>query len=189
MAPVIRDDLERLARLSKIDGGLPGIDRIVIFIDDLDRCPAAEVVRVLEAVNLLFGFELFVVVVAVDSRWLLRSLDRTFSEAFDAKDGAAPTPQHYLEKIIQIPFWLQPMQADGYERLVTSLAGAVDDSGRRAEPAEADGDVSPPFWLPADGGSPFHAADPGTEGSAVIEPVDEVSIPAPSAGDAPRRAR
>ena len=185
MAPVIRDDLERLARLSKIDGGLPGIDRIVIFIDDLDRCPAAEVVRVLEAVNLLFGFELFVVVVAVDSRWLLRSLDRTFSEAFDAKDGAAPTPQHYLEKIIQIPFWLQPMQADGYERLVTSLAGAVDDSGRRAEPAEADGDVSPPFWLPADGGSPFHAADPGTEGSAVIEPVDEVSIPAPSAGEAP----
>jgi len=29
---------------------------VIIFIDDLDRCPASEVVRVLEAVNLLFGF-------------------------------------------------------------------------------------------------------------------------------------
>lgn len=131
MAPMIRDDLERLAAKSREDEGLPGIDRIVIYIDDLDRCPPREVVRVLEAVNLLFGFELFVVVVAVDSRWLIQSLLNNFNEAFTSKDGSAPTPQNYLEKIIQIPFWLQPMQPIGFGRLVTSLAGEVDD--RRAE--------------------------------------------------------
>ena len=140
MAPMIRDDLKRLADISRSADGLPGIERIVIFIDDLDRCPASEVVRVLEAVNLLFGFELFVVVVAVDSRWLLRSLKGTFSEAFDAEKGPAPTPQNYLEKIIQIPFWLRPMQPKGFQRLVTSLAGEVggvrDDRGtaRGSEP-------------------------------------------------------
>ena len=133
--PMIGDDLKRLADISRSVDGLPGIDRIVIFIDDLDRCPAAEVVRVLEAVNLLFGFELFVVVVAVDSRWLLRSLEGTFSEAFDTDDGPAPTPQNYLEKIIQIPFWLRPMEPAGFGRLLTTLAGEVDGYEPIAKPA------------------------------------------------------
>jgi len=128
MAPMIRDDLKRLADLAHGKDGIPGIDRIVIYIDDLDRCPASQVVQVLEAVNLLFGFELFVVVVAVDSRWLLRSLDTEFSEAFDKSDAAAPTPQNYLEKIIQIPFWVQPMKPTGFGKLVTSLAGEVTQS-------------------------------------------------------------
>lgn len=125
---MIRDDLERLAELARGADGIPGIDRIVIYIDDLDRCPASQVVQVLEAVNLLFGFELFVVIVAVDSRWLLRSLNTEFSEAFDASDSGAPTAQNYLEKIIQIPFWVQPMQPDGFGRLVTNLAGEVTQS-------------------------------------------------------------
>jgi len=128
MAPMIRDDLAKLASLAN---GKRGIERIVIFIDDLDRCPAKEVIRVLEAVNLLFGFELFVVVVAVDSRWLIRSLDDQFSEAFDKEDPGAPTAQNYLEKIIQIPFWVQPMDSGGFGKLVTSLAGEVDASPRR----------------------------------------------------------
>ena len=163
MAPMIRDDLKRLADISRSVDGLPGIDRIVIFIDDLDRCPASEVVRVLEAVNLLFGFELFVVVVAVDSRWLLRSLEGTFSEAFDADDGPAPTPQNYLEKIIQIPFWLRPMQPAGFGRLLTTLAGEVDgvrdDRGTElgGEPGlESGADMGSP-WQDA---SPFHTAEP-----------------------------
>ncbi|WP_404386482.1 hypothetical protein LL946_07890 [Knoellia locipacati] len=139
MAPMIRDDLERLAELSRRAEGIDGIDRIVIFIDDLDRCPAEEVVRVLEAVNLLFGFELFVVVVAVDSRWLMRSLLSKFSEAFDADDASAPTPQNYLEKIIQIPFWVQPMRPTGFGKLVTSLAGEVDVWQRNGSDADGDG--------------------------------------------------
>ena len=143
MAPMIRDDLERLAELSRRAEGIDGIDRIVIYIDDLDRCPAEEVVRVLEAVNLLFGFELFVVVVAVDSRWLMRSLLSKFSEAFDADDGSAPTPQNYLEKIIQIPFWVQPMERTGFGKLVTSLAGEVEvrnGSGGDADGGSGEGD-------------------------------------------------
>ena len=44
------------------------IERIVLYIDDLDRCPPERVVEVLQAVHLLLAFELFVVVVAVDAR-------------------------------------------------------------------------------------------------------------------------
>src|SRR5450756_256402 len=51
----------------------PPLERIVLYIDDLDRCPPRRVVDVLAAVNLLLALPLFVVV-AVDARWLLRSL-------------------------------------------------------------------------------------------------------------------
>ena len=36
---------------------LPQIDRIVLYIDDLDRCPPARVVQVLEAIHLAIGAE------------------------------------------------------------------------------------------------------------------------------------
>ncbi|MGH3928616.1 MAG: P-loop NTPase fold protein [Pseudonocardiaceae bacterium] len=39
---------------------LPQIDRIIIYIDDLDRCPPQRVVEMLEAIHLLLAVELFV---------------------------------------------------------------------------------------------------------------------------------
>jgi len=53
---------------------LPTVERIILYIDDLDRCEPDRVVEVLEAVHLLLAFRLFVVVVAVDPRWVLESL-------------------------------------------------------------------------------------------------------------------
>lgn len=49
-------------------------DRILLYIDDLDRCPPKKVVEVLQAIHLLLGFPLFVVLVAVDERWVSRAL-------------------------------------------------------------------------------------------------------------------
>jgi len=54
----------------------PRIDRIILYIDDLDRCPERNVFEVLQAVHLLLAFPLFVVVVGVDPRWLLHSLEQ-----------------------------------------------------------------------------------------------------------------
>jgi len=42
-----------------------GLPRVVLFIDDLDRCPPARVVEVLEATQLLVKTRLFVVVMAM----------------------------------------------------------------------------------------------------------------------------
>lgn len=114
---------------------LPRIDRIVLYIDDLDRCSEDKVVKVLEAVHLLLAFKLFVVIVAVDSRWLLHSL-RQHSTAFKATTKGPgisdeedthweSTPLNYLEKIFQIPFYLRPMRARGFDRLVHSVIGDV----------------------------------------------------------------
>src|SRR5206468_9352712 len=99
-----------------------------LYIDDLDRCPSSLVVQVLQAVHLLLAFDLFVVVVGVDSRWLLRSLEEEYAQLKPRaqSDAAAviagsSTPQDYLEKIFQIPYWVPEMDERGYKRLVHDL--------------------------------------------------------------------
>jgi hypothetical protein len=82
----------------------------------------------------LLAYPLFVVVVGVDARWLLNSLTLHYKELGVAPDGAGPhgkdgkanlavSPQHYLEKIFQIPYALRPMSRQGYGRLVSQLMG------------------------------------------------------------------
>ncbi|HYF36991.1 MAG TPA: P-loop NTPase fold protein [Prosthecobacter sp.] len=115
---------------------LPKIERIVLYIDDLDRCSAARVIEVLEAVHLLLAFPLFTVVVAVDPRWLRQSLLDRYSRLLGGGQGEAPgrepeerrraepasaTPQDYLEKIFQVPFNLRPMEKEGFDSLVEKL--------------------------------------------------------------------
>jgi hypothetical protein len=110
----------------------PRIDRIILYIDDLDRCPEKTVVEVLQAVHLLLAFPLFVVVIGVDSRWLLQSLrcqyaalgdynDRKAKSLSESVSSFASTPQHYLEKIIQVPFNLPPMDGDGFKQLLADV--------------------------------------------------------------------
>jgi hypothetical protein len=104
------------------------INRIVLYIDDLDRCQPSQVVAVLQAVHLLLAFKLFIVVVGVDCRWVTQSLKKHYPEllrdAQSAKEKTVDvenkpdekianfqtaTSRDYLEKIFQIPFWLNPM--------------------------------------------------------------------------------
>ncbi|MEM7157744.1 MAG: P-loop NTPase fold protein [Myxococcota bacterium] len=97
------------------------VDRIVLYIDDLDRCPADRVVEVLQAVHLLLAIDdLFVVVVGVDARWLSRSLEQGYEHLLEApSDGeGAATAEDYLQKIFQIPFTLPRIEDEGFAELV-----------------------------------------------------------------------
>lgn len=100
-------------------------NRIVLYIDDLDRCPPAKVVQVLEAVHLLLAFPLFVVFVAVDSRWLssalLEQLHALRAQDKKTSSNGLPTARDYLEKIFQLPFWVQPLSGDDRRNIVSGL--------------------------------------------------------------------
>jgi|GEM_PF-5484482 len=114
------------------------IDRIILYIDDLDRCRAERVVEVLEAVHLLLALPLFVVVVGVDARWVEKALREHHSDLWSAADNSegeaeanndsrpGAEPQDYLEKIFQVPLWLQPMPEAATKRLLKDLVGEVD---------------------------------------------------------------
>jgi hypothetical protein len=114
------------------------LDRVVIAIDDLDRCPAENVVKVLEAVHLLFDFEMFVVVLAVDTRWLDQSLRIRYQQLLGQAGTAAPSD--YLEKIIQVPVHLLPLD-EGLVR--TMIAGLTGRSLAAAEEPAAPADDAP----------------------------------------------
>src|SRR5579871_849655 len=77
---LIRKDFDGLVERLKSAENQQGrqVDRIILYIDDVDRCPPSMVVDILQAVHLLLAYELFVVVVSVDPRWLLRSLESRF---------------------------------------------------------------------------------------------------------------
>ncbi|HRG73232.1 MAG TPA: P-loop NTPase fold protein [Leptospiraceae bacterium] len=150
----IRTDFEQLSNLiekynkSMLAGEVKDndgymINRIVLYIDDLDRCPPDKVVEVLQAVHLLLSFPAFVVVVAVDARWVSQSLRIGYKDLFGQDDSAdidgdgipdsfRATPHDYLEKIFQIPFWLYPMNIEGRRNLLTQLM----ESNLESEPAK-----------------------------------------------------
>jgi hypothetical protein len=136
------------------DARLPRVDRIMLYIDDLDRCPEDKVVQVLQAVHLLLAYPLFVVVVGVDPRWLLHSLEQhsgTFRISIElGEDDKAEewhsTSLNYLEKIFQIPYTLRPMSSEGFTRLVNDLSAVKSSSqggNESSDPALGDDLTSP----------------------------------------------
>jgi hypothetical protein len=148
---LIRSDFDRMSHLlvnmsaekRDLTKELPPIQRIILYIDDLDRCRPDRVVEVLEAVHLLLAFPLFVVVVGVDPRWLRHSLTAhypaTLAQTGRHVSGDGPagpslisTPQDYLEKIFQIPFALRPVEQSGYLGMIGDLLAPM----RAFEPQE-----------------------------------------------------
>ncbi|NMO88211.1 P-loop NTPase fold protein [Actinomycetospora sp. TBRC 11914] len=137
--------VQRSPLQDKAGDELPRIDRIVLYIDDLDRCPPARVVAMLEAVHLLLAVKggLFVVVLAVDPRWLLRAVGAHYRDVLDHRDTAfagagveqadeatlgAATPAQYLEKIFQLVFTLPSLRDPGYQSLIDSMIDLRDDT-------------------------------------------------------------
>ncbi|WP_437308071.1 P-loop NTPase fold protein [Sorangium sp. So ce388] len=169
---LIRRDLAQLSRLVGVspDGEAPPkelvaqVDGIVLYIDDLDRCPPGRVVEVLEAVHLLLGMRLFVVVVAVDSRWLVRSLYEHYGKLLPLERShrgesvavRLTTPRQFLEKVFQIPFAVRSLDP-------TLFAGVV----RALLPLEADADTGRSATADRGRSSPARASDGGGPGTAV----------------------
>ena len=85
-----------------------GKARVVLFIDDLDRCPPEKVIDVIEALHLLLDkTSLFVAVVSVDVRYATRALEKKYSGVL--MKHSAPSGIEYLQKIIQLPFAIPAM--------------------------------------------------------------------------------
>jgi hypothetical protein len=162
---MVHRDFGQLSTLMRPSGNghdptLPRVDRIILYIDDLDRCyPPKKVVRVLEAVHLLLFFPLFVVFVGVDSRWVSRSLNQHFDQMLrdeaatpDVVDTSAREPANshdFLEKIFQVPFWLRRMDPRAVRTMIHQLINAhevesdddqlpADDVGDSEEVGDAD---------------------------------------------------
>jgi hypothetical protein len=151
-------------------------ERIILYIDDLDRCPPGKVVDVLQAVHLLLTFPLFVVIVAVDARWVSRSLEKHYEKLLSSGDVTGPpgaTSRDYLEKIFQVPYWVRPMTEDGSRDLLSSLAEPPDDSpkDKQSENSGA-GEAPPPNGLSAEPAGSSDQTAPLDDTGDLIEPEE-----------------
>jgi hypothetical protein len=74
------------------------IDRIVVFIDDLDRCSSAKVIETFETIKLFLNTPACTFVIGADAEKIKQAVGEVYSVT-DAK-----RQKDYLEKIVQIPF-------------------------------------------------------------------------------------
>jgi energy-coupling factor transporter ATP-binding protein EcfA2 len=104
-----------------------GAQRVVVFIDDLDRCLPANALEVLESMKLFFDMEGFVFVAGLDQAVVERAVMLKYQLAGDA-EGATLTGTNYLKKVFQVPFTLprvSPSQLDEYLDGIAARAALV----------------------------------------------------------------
>lgn len=114
---------ERFRRLVEkyVIGRGEGEGRLVVFVDDLDRCLPEKAVEVLEAIKLFLDVPGCVFVLGLDHQVIARGIEAKYKEP-GAIDGRA-----YLDKIIQVPFQIPPIEEQDLEAFVTGLVPAWPD--------------------------------------------------------------
>jgi hypothetical protein len=98
--------------------------RIVVFVDDLDRCLPKGALQVLESMKLFFDFKGFVFVVGLDQsivEWYVDAELRRDYPTDSTQVAQSPRGADYVKKIIQVPFALQPVSLGQVEDFLTSF--------------------------------------------------------------------
>ncbi|MEQ8651812.1 MAG: P-loop NTPase fold protein [Kiloniellales bacterium] len=122
--------------------------KIVIFIDDLDRCSDDKIMEILQAINLVLAESRFYVVMGVDTTMLFRAIQAHYRKAHGGQTDPGGFARRYLRKIIQLSFHL-PDSADTQrsafiESLFSAAArGSTADPAREASAQESAGDLPP----------------------------------------------
>lgn len=103
--------------------------KIVIFIDDLDRCDVEKVMEVIESIKLIFNSKNCIFFLGCDINYLQSALSNKYKDfiefsrgnnnvaSFDLNDFS----REYLEKIIQIPFYIPPIDGKAIKKYVNSI--------------------------------------------------------------------
>jgi Leucine-rich repeat (LRR) protein len=116
--------------------------RIVVFIDDLDRCFPQRAVHLLEAIKLVLSQKGFVFVLGVAHQMLEQYVRKIYVEDYKI-ESYGTEGSSYLDKIVQLPLPL-PSHEKHFERFLTTLLdrGDAPEKLREAVAAVA-GDLGP----------------------------------------------
>jgi formylglycine-generating enzyme required for sulfatase activity len=93
--------------------------RLIVFVDDLDRCLPEKTIEVLEAIKLFLDVPGCVFVLALDHEAIV--------EAIQTRYEGEVKGRQYLEKIIQLPFLLPPIETENMRDFVKSLVPHLPD--------------------------------------------------------------
>ena len=99
--------------------------RVVIFVDDLDRCLPDKALEVLESMKLFFDLEGCVFVVGLDQAIIERAVAEKYqtSAAYDGRREISGS--EYVKKIFQVPFGVPPIRPQQLEEYLFSIASSA----------------------------------------------------------------
>jgi hypothetical protein len=116
--------------------GTGGHRRIVVFVDDLDRCLPAGAIEVMESMKLFFDLPGFIFVVALDSRVIEWCIDSRYSRERGSEPATGSEFEirgvDYLHKIFQVPFTLPPVPIGRIDEFLNSMVHDNDLSQQQA---------------------------------------------------------
>lgn len=92
--------------------------KIIVFIDDLDRCLPPNALKLLESIKLVLAQQGFIFVLAVDRKVLESFLSKRYKEDFGIDDYEGGVS--YLDKIVQLPIAL-PTHKCRFETYISAL--------------------------------------------------------------------
>ncbi|MDR3636358.1 MAG: P-loop NTPase fold protein [Isosphaeraceae bacterium] len=96
---------------------LPEGKRIVVFLDDVDRCLPAKALQLLESLKLVFGQKGYVFVLGIASAVLEGFLDYQYRQQYGITEFEG---RAYLDKVIQMQFRIPPhdLRMDHFTRVL-----------------------------------------------------------------------
>ena len=110
---------------------LPDVERVIVLVDDLDRCLPNAVTATLEAIKLFLSVRKMVFVLAADQEMIREAI----AASLGASSRSERFAQRYLEKIVQLPITLPrlaPADAEAYIGLLLAGRKRPDDAALEA---------------------------------------------------------
>jgi hypothetical protein len=111
--------------------------RIMVFIDDLDRCLPEKAVELLESIKLFLDLEGYLFVIGIDKEVVKKGISyryRFFEHKVD-EHSTHPTisPEDYLDKMIQLPLELPPIEQGKKRMYIESLMDQAEEFEKHAD--------------------------------------------------------
>ncbi len=94
--------------------------RLVVFIDDLDRCTPEKAIDILEALKLFLNVEHCVFILGADKEVIEKYLEKKYVN-MDLN-----WKKSYLDKIIDIPFFIPPLREETIKQFINNLREFTD---------------------------------------------------------------
>ncbi|HEY7080520.1 MAG TPA: tetratricopeptide repeat protein [Nitrososphaeraceae archaeon] len=117
------------SEMGRIIGQYPN-SKVVVFVDDLDRCSPKTMLEVFESMKIFLGMSGFVYIVGLSYETITRFISAEYANILlsgtkrdvDDTEYIRKMGEQYIRKIIQIPIDLPPWGSDDVESLIDNLS-------------------------------------------------------------------
>lgn len=103
-----------------LQSNLPTVKRVIVLVDDLDRCLPDAAMSTLEAIKLFLSVKKMTFILAADQEMVRDAI----AASLDASGRSEIFAQRYLEKIVQLPISLPRLTADETSNYIALLLTA-----------------------------------------------------------------